>query len=174
VNQMERILVVIDMQNFFITGQLGTHEAKAIVPAVAEKIKNFDGAVYVTQDINPFIDENSPDFAIYPPIAAALPENAVYIHKNTTGCIELSQAISAEYSHLNAFSPDGKPLLEIVFCGVCTNVCVISNLLILKAFLPKVKYAVDASCCAGFTPELHKAALDVMQSNRIEIIVNAL
>ena len=167
---MKKVLVVIDMQNFFITGQLGTPESRAIVPGVVDKIKNFNGAVYVTQDINPSCDEGSESFALYPPVKSALPSDAICLSKRTIGSIELGQTVSAGFGEFDRPDPDGNPQLEIEFCGVCTNVCVISNLLIMKAFLPKAKYVVDSSCCAGLTPELHQKALDVMKSNRIEVI----
>jgi len=166
---MQKILIVIDMQDFFVTGHLADG-ALAIVPAVVEKIKGFDGPVYVTQDINPSCDENSPGFAIYPQILDALPEGAVYFHKRTFGCVELAQAIRDKYGAPGAPGPEGEPLLEIEFCGVCTNVCVISNALMLKAFLPKARITLDSACCAGFTPELHQAALDVMKSCRIDVV----
>ena len=166
---MEKILVVIDMQNFFILGPMGTPEAKAVVPRIAEKLKHFEGTVYVTQDVNPHCAEGTEAFAIYPPIQSALPANAKYFSKWTFGSVDLAGAITARYQELAADSAEGDPVLDVEFCGVCTNVCVISNTLMLKAFIPKASIAVDASCCAAYPPDLHQAALDVMQSCRIEI-----
>ena len=194
---MDKILIIIDMQNFFITGRLGTSESHAIVPAVVDKIKGFEGLVYVTQDINPHCEEGSFGFDIHPQIKAVLPANTVYITKRTFGSVDLVQTISSKYADAGASdgsagsagggasdgnagsagggasgsSADsgGSALPEIEFCGVCTHVCVISNALMMRAFLPKAKIAVDASCCAGLSPELHQAGLDVMRSCRIEV-----
>ena len=167
---MKKFLIVIDMQNNFITGRLGTPESRAIVPAVVEKIKNHDGAIYVTQDVNPWCDETSADFPVYPPIQAALPEDAVYFVKRTFGSVDLVQSLHRDYSGLDTLDADGNPLLAFEFCGVCTHVFVISNALMLRAFLPKAKITVDSSCCAGLSPELHQAGLDVMRTCKIEVI----
>jgi nicotinamidase-related amidase len=167
---MKKILIVIDMQNFFITGSMGTPEGLAIVPRIIDKLHAFDGPVYVTQDVNPSCAEGSESFANYPPIQAALPERAMYFTKWTFGSADLAKAVSDEYGELNTLDAEGNPLLEIEFCGVCTSVCVISNALMMKAFLPKARIKVDSSCCAGHTPELHDAALKVMKNCRIEVV----
>ena len=165
------ILIVVDMQNDFITGSLGTKEAEAIVENVAEKIKHFDGKVIFTRDTH---EENYMDtqegknlpvthcitgtdgWQIHPTLAPFANE---VIDKPTFGSVTLAQLISAMDN-----------VEGITLVGICTDICVISNAMILKAFLPEVPITVDASCCAGVTPESHKNALAAMKCCQINIV----
>ncbi len=171
----QKVLVVVDMQNDFITGALGTKEAQAIVPNVCEKIKNFEGAVYFTQDTHgkEYLEtqegKNLPvehcikgtwGWELEPRVEEV--RSSTPIEKNTFGSKGLADVLKARNTY------EG-PLQEIELIGVCTDICVISNALLLKAYLPEVKLAVDASCCAGVTPESHKRALEAMKSCQIEI-----
>ena len=173
----QKVLVVVDMQNDFITGALGTKEAQAIVPNVCEKIKNFEGAVYFTQDTHGHGKEyletqegkNLPvehcikgtwGWELEPRVEEV--RSSTPIEKNTFGSKGLADVLKARNTY------EG-PLQEIELIGVCTDICVISNALLLKAYLPEVKLAVDASCCAGVTPESHKRALEAMKACQIEI-----
>ena len=140
---MRETLIVIDMQNDFIDGTLGTKEAQAIVPNVAKKIKEYKDRgdkIIFTRDTHDTNYLNTPEGKKLPV------EHCIY---GTHGW-EIA---------------DG---LELV--GLCTDICVVSNVLILKATFPNADITVDASCCAGVTPETHKAALETMKMCQIEVI----
>ncbi len=172
---MRKILVVIDMQNDFIDGSLGTKEAQQIVPRVVEKMKEYDPwNIYLTRDTHyeNYLDtqegrnlpvehciEGTPGWELTPAVAEAMPEGARYFDKPTFGSVELGRALAEE----NANQP-----IEVEFIGLCTDICVISNALLAKAFLPEVKISVDPACCAGVTPEAHEAALATMRSCQIQ------
>ena len=174
-----KILIVVDMQNVFITGSLGTKEAQAIVPNVIKKIEEYNqdpnGYVIYTQDTHnsdylntqegkklPVIHGIKPTegWCIHPGIAQALSVKGIGIEKKSFGSIELLEYISAY---------DINMVKCIEFIGVCTDICVISNVLPVKAKFPEIPIRVDPSCCAGSTPEKHEMALQVMQSCQVEI-----
>ena len=171
-----KVLAVIDMQNDFIDGALGTAEAQAIVPGVIEKIKGFDGRVLATRDTHgeDYLDteegrnlpvvhcvRDTKGWQIHPEIAALLTEQP--IDKPTFGSLGLGQVLSA-------YHKQQEPIESITLIGVCTDICVISNALLLKAYLPEVPVTVDASCCAGVTPETHRQALEAMKVCQINIV----
>ena len=171
-----KILVVVDMQNDFINGALGTPEAQAVVPRVAEKINEFDGEVYFTMDTHKenYLDtqegKNLPvthcvsdthGWELHPDIKKMTGSCDRLFYKNAFGSIELMEWIAAA-------APDDVPE-EIVFVGLCTDICVISNAILAKAFFPEVKITVDAACCAGVTPESHENALRAMKMCQINI-----
>ena len=170
-----KVLVVVDMQNDFIDQALGTKEAVAIVDRVAEKIASFDGMVIFTRDTHkqnyletqegknlpvPHCIEESEGWQI----SSKLPvnEDALIINKPTFGSKELGLFLE-EFSKKNKFE-------EIEVIGLCTDICVISNALLIKAFLPEIKIIVDAACCAGVTPASHKNALEAMKMCQIAVI----
>ncbi len=170
-----RVLVVIDMQNDFIDQALGTKEAVGIVENVAKKIKEFDGQVIYTKDTHRenYLDtqegKNLPVTHCIRgsegwQISAALPvaEDAIIFEKPTFGSKELGQ-------YLEDLAKD-KDIDEIEVIGLCTDICVISNALLIKAFLPEVKITVDSACCAGVTPKSHKNALEAMKMCQINVI----
>lgn len=172
---MRKILLVIDMQNDFINGALGTSEAEAIVDRVAEEIRKYPtGDVIATRDthtedyLNPQEGRKLPvvhcvkgtlGWELHPEISAAL-KNADIINKPTFGSRVLAEKLSA-LAELDD--------LEITLIGLCTDICVVSNALLMKAFLPETPIRVLADCCAGVTPENHQAALDTMRMCQIEI-----
>ena len=172
---MQDILIVVDMQNDFIDGALGTKEAVAIVPKVREKIQQFNGTVLFTRDTH------GPNY-LQTQEGRNLPvEHCV---KDTDGwqiCLELdalrktepidkvtfgSAELGFKLAEMNAEEPIG----SITLVGLCTDICVISNAMIVKAFLPEVPVRIDASCCAGVTPESHENALAAMKCCQIEIV----
>ncbi|MGI6211182.1 MAG: cysteine hydrolase family protein [Anaerovoracaceae bacterium] len=171
---MRKILVVIDMQNDFIDGSLGTKEAEAIVGRVVSKIRSYpEEDIYATRDTHPenYLDTNegrhlpvvhcvkgTPGWEIRKEVADAMPK-AVIIDKPTFGSVELMKLLTEE---------NQKEELEIELVGLCTDICVVSNALLLKAAMPENTIRVDLSCCAGVTPELHEAAAKTMQSCQIE------
>ena len=170
-----KILIVIDMQNDFIDGSLGTKEAEAIVPAVIEKIKEYPKQdVYATRDthlkdyLNTQEGKNLPvehcikgtkGWEIRADIAELILKNHIF-DKPTFGSVQLAEAVKK----MNEEEP-----LEIELIGLCTDICVVSNALLLKAFMPEVRISVDPSCCAGVTPEKHEAALETMRSCQIQV-----
>ena len=174
---MKKILILIDIQKDFVDGALGTKEALAMIPAAVEKIRSFDGDIFVTFDTHyddymqtaegkklpvPHCIKGTPGHALNADISAALNgKSYTAVEKNTFGSVELPDLIQ-KAANGEAFS------IEII--GLCTDICVISNALILKAHFPEVPISVDAACCAGVTPELHKAALAAMKSCQIDIV----
>ena len=168
------VLVVVDMQNDFIDGALGTKEAVAIVPKVAAKIKDFKGLVLATRDTHEenYLDtqegknlpvkhciEGTWGWQISDEIGFS--EDDMVFDKNTFG-YDWSQAVLAQPE---LFFGD-----EIESIGLCTDICVISNAMILKAAFLKSVIKVDASACAGVTKESHKNALEAMKMCQIKII----
>lgn len=174
---MQRLLIVIDMQNDFIDGSLGTKEAQAIVPAVVEKIREFDGTVLFTRDTHgedylqtaegkklPVVHciKGTKGWELQEEIEALRAEkNAVVFDKQTFGSRELAEYISESIQSGGVDS--------IVLCGLCTDICVISNALLLKAFMPEVSIVVDSARCAGVSVESHENALKAMSMCQIEI-----
>ena len=172
---MRKILVVIDMQKDFIDGALGTKEAQEIVGNVVRKIGTYESKdIYATRDTHQenYLEtsegkklpvehciEGSEGWEINADVAAAL-GSAVIINKPTFGSIVLADLLQEE---------NNKEELEIELVGLCTDICVVSNALLLKAAMPEINISVDASCCAGVTPESHEAALKTMQMCQITV-----
>ena len=173
---MRKILIVIDMQNDFIDAALGTKEAVAIVGAVKEKIRSYPVEdVIATMDTHgenymqtqegenlpvPHCIKGTEGWQIRPDIAELL-GGAMIIEKPTFGSTELAEVLK---------KLSERETIELELIGLCTDICVVSNALLLKAAMPEVKISVDASCCAGVTPEKHLAALETMRSCQIQII----
>lgn len=171
---MRKILVVVDMQNDFIDRALGTPEAVAIVENVKAKIRSYDPAdVFVT------LDTHGPDYLqtqegrnlpvehcirgtegwqLRDDIADLLTDDAHFYEKPTFGSMKLAGDLSKIAAEQE---------IEIELVGLCTDICVSSNALLLKANMPEVRISVDPSCCAGVTPELHDSALKTMASCQI-------
>lgn len=174
------ILVVVDMQNDFIDGALGTAEAAAIVPAVAKKIEQFKGRILFTRDTHaenylesqegknlPVVHcvKGTSGWEIRPELDALRTEDP--IDKPTFGSTALGSLLKAQDADLKAQGKDG--IESVTLVGLCTDICVISNALLVKSFLPEVPVIVDASCCAGVTPQSHKNALEAMKMCQIQI-----
>lgn len=169
---MSKLLVVVDMQKDFVDGSLGTNEAVAIVPQVVQEIESFDGDVVFTLDTHSSIyletqeGKNLPvphcikgtdgwklDKAIEP-----LASGRRIFEKPTFGSVELAEYVAdGDYD-------------DISLIGLCTDICVLSNAMLIKAFLPEVKVSVIASACAGVTPESHENALSAMKMCQINIV----
>jgi len=175
-----KFLVVVDMQRDFINGSLGTPEAQAIVSKVAQKIENYDGtAIFVTQDTHqsnylktqegkmlPIVHcvERTEGWQLHEDIVEALcryGKKTFNFTKNTFACWALEEQL---HIIANLYRID-----EIVIVGLCTDICVVSNALLLKACFPETKIIVDAACCAGVTPESHESALKTMKMCQIYI-----
>ena len=172
---MQKYLIVVDMQKDFVDGALGTKEAVAIVPNVVEKVKHFDGQIVFTMDTHPaqylstqeghylpveHCIENTEGWQIIPELREyTTKDNAWTIKKPTFGSANLAEILTKDQDNIS----------EIELIGLCTDICVVSNALLLKAFMPEKKISVDPACCAGVTPEKHQAALETMRSCQIQI-----
>ena len=172
---MRKILIVIDMQNDFIDAALGTKEAVSIVETVKEKIRSFpEEDVIATMDTHdegymqtqegknlPVMHciKGTDGWKIRPDIAELLTGARIF-EKPTFG----STALAADLKDLSE-----KEEIELELIGLCTDICVVSNALLLKASMPEVKISVDAACCAGVTPQKHLAALETMRSCQIDV-----
>ena len=171
----KNVLIVVDMQNDFISGSLGTPEAQAIVPKVAEKIAQFNGDIFYTMDTHddtylsaqegqnlPVLhcQEGTEGWQLAPEIINAAPVDPEKVYcKNQFVSVELAE----DLQYLNA-----EELIDsIELVGLCTDICVVSNAILLKAFLPNVPITVWGDCCAGVTPVKHDAALETMRSCQI-------
>lgn len=171
---MKKILIVVDMQNDFINGSLGTKEARAIVPAVIEKIRSYPADhVYATRDTHPE-DYLQTQEGKYLPIPHCIRGTHGWQIQSAVKDLLLEDHIFNKPT-FGSFDLVGKmhtlnlqESLEIELIGLCTDICVISNALLLKAALPETKISVDPLCCAGVTVQKHLAALEVMRSCQIQ------
>lgn len=167
-----KLLVVVDMQNDFIDGALGTPEAVAIVPYVKERVEQFDGKVLFTRDTH-FADYMETQEGKHLPVPHCIKDTHGWqiraeldalrrtdpIDKITFGAKELIDVLTSE-----------KDVESVTFMGLCTDICVISNVMLVKAFYPELPLFVDAKGCAGVTPESHLNALDAMKMCQVEIL----
>ena len=173
---MKKLLIVVDMQKDFVDGALGSKDAVAIVPNVVKKIENFDGDIIVTYDTHeenylqtqegvhlpvPHCIKGTPGWELDEQVQAAL-DNKSYtcVEKPTFGSTALPELIKTVY--------DPKDL-EIELCGLCTDICVVSNALLLKANFLEAPVSVDSQCCAGVTAESHNAALLTMKMCQVTV-----
>ena len=189
-----RILIVIDMQNDFISGVLGTKEAVQTVPKVCKKIREYrdrGDKIFLTKDTH-YGDYMSSHEGKYLPIphcvsgsngwrinadvakAACIDPESGEIYENSMVLTKSGFGYDRWYASLLSYNRDKElfePVVdEIEVVGLTTNICVVSNVLILRSMLPEVEIVVDASCCAGTTPEAHHAAIEVMRSCHIRIM----
>lgn len=172
---MAKALIVIDMQNDFVRGELGTDEARAMLPRLVKKLEAIveEGAVDLifTQDTHAdnYLEtqegrnlpvkhciKKTTGWQIVPELQKFIPRAKAVVEKKAFGSTRLPSLI--------------KPYEVIEFAGVCTDICVISNALLIKAFYPEQRVQIDAACCAGSTPEAHQKALDVMKNCQCRII----
>lgn len=172
---MRDVLVVVDMQNDFIDGALGTKEAEAIVPAVKKKIEEFDGTVLYTRDTHLSNYPETQEGRNLPVPHCIKGTNGWEIREEldklrTTDPIDKPTFGSSKLGDLLVKMNDEDPVGKIVFIGLCTDICVISNVMLAKAFLPEVPIEVDANCCAGVTPQSHENALAAMEVCQVKVI----
>lgn len=173
---MKHFLIAVDLQNDFIDGALGTEEAVAAAKNSAEKITGFDGEVFATLDTHfenylqtaegkklpvTHCVKGTDGWKLNSSVAAALEKKGyTAVEKHTFGSLDLPRIIK-DAANGDDFS------IELI--GLCTDICVVSNALILKASFPEAPVSVDSSCCAGVTPQAHRAALETMKSCQIDI-----
>lgn len=177
---MSKVLVVVDMQNDFITGSLGTNEAQGIVENVVQKIEAYKASgfkVLYTRDTHHenYLEtsegkklpvkhciKDTWGWQLADPIAQTVVSSAQLYDKPTFGCTQLGEKMKQLAKE--------ETNMEIELIGLCTDICVISNALLIKAYVPEARISVDASCCAGVTPESHTNALEAMKMCQIQII----
>lgn len=173
---MKQFLIVVDMQKDFVDGALGTPEAVAIVPSVCEYIRSFEGEIVVTYDTHAtdylttaegqklpveHCIKGTPGWRLDGAVASALNgKDYTAVEKPTFGSTMLPSLIAQRA---------GEEDFSVTLMGLCTDICVVSNALLLKAHFPERTIAVVGSCCAGVTPATHIAALQTMQMCQIEI-----
>ncbi len=174
---MKKILIVVDMQNDFIDGSLGTAEAEAIVENCAEVIRNFDGGIIVTYDTHygnyldtkegeklpvPHCIKGTRGWELNIKIQKALEDKEyISVEKETFGAVKLPEILEKNFDMDHT---------EIGFMGLCTDICVVSNALLVKAAYPETSISAYSGCMAGVTPDKHNAAIEVMKSCQIDII----
>lgn len=172
-----KYLIVVDMQKDFVTGVLGTKEAQQILPAVAAKVQGFDGQVIFTRDTHqsdymetqegrylpvPHCIEGSDGWQLVDVLEELRIAKSIPVYdKVTFGCPELARDLAG--------ANEQEAIESIELIGVCTDICVVSNALTIKAHLPEVPMYVDPACCAGVTPQAHEAALTTMSSCQIQM-----
>jgi len=174
---MKEFLIVVDMQKDFVDGALGTSEAVAIVPAVCDRIRAFEGEIIVTYDTHadnymdtaegkklpvPHCIKDTDGWQLDAAVAAALSDKAyTAVEKPTFGSTDLPYLVAAMA---------GEEDFSVTLIGLCTDICVVSNALLLKAHFPEKTIRVDAACCAGVTPDTHTAALTTMKMCQIDVL----
>ena len=174
---MKHFLIVVDMQKDFVDGALGSPEAKAIVPNVMDKILGFEGQIFATLDTHaanymetaegkklpvPHCIKGTPGWMLDDGVAAALEQKGYTpVEKLTFGSVMLPRLLYQ--------AAGGEPFTAELI-GLCTDICVVSNALIIKATFPDAQVKVDSACCAGVTPESHEAALKTMQMCQVEVV----
>ena len=172
---MKKLLIVVDMQKDFVDGSLGSNEAMSVVDNVVKEIEGFQGDIIVTMDTH-YPDYERTLEGKYLPVVHCIKDTSGWmldekvrtaldkkrcetLEKVTFGSVYLPKLVAEKYQPC-----------EIELIGLCTDICVISNALLLRAFFPNTEISVKADCCAGVTPEKHEAALEVMRSCQINII----
>ena len=170
---MQNILIVVDMQNDFVDGALGTPEAQSIVSRVKAKVESFEGRVIFTRDTHnedylstqeggklpvPHCIKHTSGWEICGALNALVTE---VIDKPTFGSTALMELLTEENKK--------NPIEKIELVGICTDICVISNAMLLKAALPETEIEVDSACCAGVTPQSHQNALEAMKMCQITV-----
>lgn len=175
IQSMKKVLVIVDMQKDFVDGALGTKEAVAIVNAVVEKMNTFEGEVIFTRDTHfeNYMDtqegENLPvvhcikgteGWELIPQLKEFCEKKGCKCYdKPTFGSTALAEDLKKAY--------DAGEIESVELVGLCTDICVVSNALMIKAFMPELLVSLDSACCAGVTPEKHEAALETMRSCQI-------
>lgn len=199
-SQKTKILLCVDLQNDFVSGSLGTKEAQAIVPNVVERLNSFDGEyVIFTKDTHghdylrtkegeklpvTHCVRGTDGWELVPPVSEWVKNNSLVgnkrvfiVEKDTFGSVPPIERTTNESTPSSVvdvidliFKANGKRDMEIECLGLCTDICLLSNAIIIKAFFhDNAEIIVNSSCSAGVTPDKHKAALEAMSSCQIEV-----
>ena len=179
------MLIVVDMQRDFVSGCLGSAEARAIVPAVCARIrraKEEDTQIVFTLDTHesdymdtregrflpvPHCIRGSEGWTLEPQIAGECARGMISFEKPTFGSTALMHHVAAAAGAKGCINGKG---MTIELCGVCTDICVVANVLLIKAALPEADLIVDSALCAGVTPKKHEAALETMRSCQVTVL----
>ena len=184
---IKKILIIIDVQNDFVEGSLGTKEAKNIIPNIINKMRSYEGAdnlILFTKDTHfdnyldtaegkklpiPHCIYGTSGWSIHKDISNEFKRGNYFTHSSSTvinGRILKNYFASLELAQIiKQYNPE-----EVEICGLVTDICVISNALLIKAINPDVPLIINANCCAGVTPDKHEAALETMRSCQIKVI----
>ena len=181
---MVDMLIVVDMQRDFVSGCLGSAQARAIVPAVCERIRRASAEgtqVVFTLDTHesdymdtregrflpvPHCIRGTEGWALEPDVAKECRRGMISFEKPTFGSTALMHHVAALAGAKGCVNGKG---LTVELCGVCTDICVVSNAMLIKASLPEADLIVDSALCAGVTPEKHEAALETLRSCQVEV-----
>lgn len=173
----KKILIIVDVQNDFVSGALGTKEAEKMMPDLINKARSFSGEILMTKDTHfddYMITQEGKNLPVVHCVKGTqgwnLPDELEEIRQNKQikvyekgafGSVQLAEDLKRQY--------EANEIESIELVGICTDICVVSNALLLKAFMPEIPVFVDADCCAGVTPEKHNEALSVMESCQITV-----
>jgi len=170
---VKKLLIVVDMQNDFITGTLGSPQAQKILPNVKAKIEDYKksgGSVIFTRDTHRdnYLATQEGRYLPVVHCVEGTPGHLIADVLDTGGCevFDKPNFGSTELAKRVA----GGGFDEVELCGLCTDICVVSNALILKAALPETRITVDSRCCAGVTEESHNAALLTMKMCQVDVV----
>lgn len=174
----EKLLIVVDVQNDFVTDALGTKEAEIAAQNVIEKVRNFDGKVIYTQDTHAENYMQTQEGHLLPVAHCIkgtkgwelIPELEALGKLNHSPVFEKVTFGSTDLARYLVQRNEKNEIESIELVGLCTDICVISNALLIKACMPELPLYVDASCCAGVTPAKHDAALETMRSCQIHVL----
>ena len=174
---MKNFLILVDLQRDFVDGALGTPEAVEMLDRATKRIEEFEGEIFVTLDTHgpqyaqtaegkklpvPHCMKGTPGWCLHPRVAGALKGRAYrMVEKGTFGAVDLPERL---------LEAAGGQDFTVELLGLCTDICVVSNALLLKAHFPEKTIGVRADCCAGVTPQSHQAALTTMQMCQIDIL----
>ena len=170
----KKVLVVVDMQNDFIDGTLGTKEAEGIVENVKNKIKSFDGEVVFTRDTH-FENYSETQEGRKLPVSHCIKGTDGWnirkeLDELRTDDMKVFDKVTFGSKELAEYLSNDTEIEEITFVGLCTDICVISNVLLVKAFMPEVEIKVDEKCCSGVTVESHNNALEAMKMCQVQVV----
>ena len=174
---MKNFLIAVDLQKDFVDGALGTKEAVSIRPAAAGKIRGFDGEIFVTLDTHGENYLNTAEGRKLPVIHCVKGSDGWQLNKDIASALEGKKYTLVEKPTFGSTAlpalieeaADGEDF-TVQLIGLCTDICVVSNALLIKANFPEMQISVDSACCAGVTPEKHNAALETMRSCQIDVI----
>lgn len=172
---MRNLLIVVDMQNDFVTGSLGSKQAEAIVPCVQKKIEEYTkrgDKIIFTRDthFDNYLETQEGQFLPVVHCAKGTTGHEIIEALSTEGCDIFDKTSFGSLELAKQIAQTEDSFDEIELCGLCSDICVVSNALILKAQFPETKITVDATCCAGVSDESHTAALITMKTCQVNVI----
>lgn len=172
---MKKLLIVVDMQNDFVTGSLGSKQAEAIVPNVQKKIEEYVASgnkIIFTRDthFDNYLETQEGKLLPVVHCVKGTSGHEIIESLSTEGCDVFDKTSFGSLELAMKIAENEDSFDEIELCGLCSDICVVSNALILKARFPETKVKVDATCCAGVSDESHRAALLTMKTCQVNVI----